>query len=179
MTLKMLREKIEDIFFNWIEIIVNHPLTEHHWKVYDTLSDIIKYHICVHIILSPFTNCFLFYKTFQMKDRVTKFEKFIKENEAKRRRAIQKYQNEVKLREQKSTECTMLSEELEKVTSRSAILLFNHISPNILNSYAAGGLFGQYKSMQKTWKMAETLAKGYSSESAQRELSNEYQHDRV
>ena len=27
--------------------------------------------------------------------------------------------------------------------------------------------------------MTETLAHGYSSESAQRELSNEYQHDRV
>ena len=33
--------------------------------------------------------------------------------------------------------------------------------------------------MQKIWKMTETLAHGYSSESAQRELSNEYQHDRV
>ena len=30
-----------------------------------------------------------------------------------------------------------------------------------------------------TWKMTETLAKGYSSECTQRELSNEYQHDRV
>ena len=39
--------------------------------------------------------------------------------------------------------------------------------------------FGQYKKMQKTWKMTETLANGYSSESTQRELSNEYQHDRV
>ena len=33
--------------------------------------------------------------------------------------------------------------------------------------------------MQKTWKMTETLANGYSSESTQRELSNEYQDDRV
>ena len=33
--------------------------------------------------------------------------------------------------------------------------------------------------MQKSWKMTETLANGYSSESAQQELSNEYQHDRV
>ena len=33
--------------------------------------------------------------------------------------------------------------------------------------------------MQKTWKITETLANGYSSESTQRELSNEYQHDRV
>ena len=33
--------------------------------------------------------------------------------------------------------------------------------------------------MQKTWKMIETLANEYSSESSQWELSNEYQHDRV
>ena len=32
--------------------------------------------------------------------------------------------------------------------------------------------------MQKTLKMTKTLASGYSYESAQRELSNEYQHDR-
>ena len=51
---------------------------------------------------------------------------------------------------------------------------------NILNPYAAGGQFGQYKKMLKTFKkMTETLAHGYSSESTQRELSNEYQHDRV
>ena len=48
-------------------------------------------------------------------------------------------------------------------------------------------VFGQYptlcgmtnKMMQKTWKMILTRANGYSSESTQRELSNEYQHDRV
>ena len=45
--------------------------------------------------------------------------------------------------------------------------------------YAAGGLFGKYKKMQKAEDMTETLAFGYSSESTQRELSNEYQHDRV
>ena len=33
--------------------------------------------------------------------------------------------------------------------------------------------------MQKPRKMTETLANGYSSESTQRELSNEYQHHRV
>ena len=33
--------------------------------------------------------------------------------------------------------------------------------------------------MQKSCKMTETLAYGYSSESTQLELSNEYQHDRV
>ena len=35
------------------------------------------------------------------------------------------------------------------------------------------------KLCKKTWKMTETLAHGYSSESTQQELSNEYQHDRV
>ena len=45
--------------------------------------------------------------------------------------------------------------------------------------YAAGGEFGQYKMVQKNWKMTETLAYGYSSESTQQELSNEYQHDKV
>ena len=33
--------------------------------------------------------------------------------------------------------------------------------------------------MQKTWKMTETLANGYSYESTRWELSNGYQHDRV
>ena len=44
-----------------------------------------------------------------------------------------------------------------------------------LNPYAAGGLFGQYKMMQKT----ETLANWYSYESTQWELSNGFQYDRV
>ena len=48
-----------------------------------------------------------------MKDRVTKFEKFIADNEAKRRRAIQKYQVEVRTREQKTRELEELSAELE------------------------------------------------------------------
>ena len=33
--------------------------------------------------------------------------------------------------------------------------------------------------MQKSWKMTETLAHGYSSESTLRELYNEYQYDKV
>ena len=33
--------------------------------------------------------------------------------------------------------------------------------------------------MQKSWKMTETLAYGFSYESIRQELSNEYQHDRV
>ena len=37
--------------------------------------------------------------------------------------------------------------------------------------------FANYtKLMQKSWKMTEPLAYGYSSESTQWELSNEYQH---
>ena len=47
------------------------------------------------------------------------------------------------------------------------------------NPYAANGRFGKYKMMHKTCKMTETLEHGYSSESTQRELSNEYQHDRI
>ena len=48
-----------------------------------------------------------------------------------------------------------------------------------VNPYAAGGWFGQYKMMHKSWKVTETLANGYSYASTQWELSNEYQHDRV
>ena len=48
-----------------------------------------------------------------------------------------------------------------------------------VNPYAAGGLFGQYKIMLKALKFTENLTNGYSFESTERELSNEYQHDRV
>ena len=51
--------------------------------------------------------------------------------------------------------------------------------PRPLNPYAAGGKFWHYKIMQKPEKITETLGNGYSSESTQRELSNEYQYDRV
>ena len=47
------------------------------------------------------------------------------------------------------------------------------------NSYAACCKFGQYKILPKHEKLTETLAHGYSSEIIQRELSNEYQRDRV
>ena len=61
--------------------------------------------------------------------------------------------------------------------------LCGHLPPTRLiavNPYAAGGLFGHYKIMQKILKMTEPpLAHGYSYESAQRELSTEYQHNRV
>ena len=42
------------------------------------------------------------------------------------------------------------------------------------NPYAAGGKFGQCEMVQKIWKMTDTLAPGYSYESTQRGLSNEY-----
>ena len=56
-----------------------------------------------------------------MKDRVSKFEKFIQENEAKRRRAIQKYQQEVKIREQKTSEYELLLQQLEELKARYLI----------------------------------------------------------
>merc|ERR1711976_899124 len=58
----------------------------------------------------------------RMRDRVNKFEKFIKENEAKRRRAIQKYQNEVKLKEQKHREHDLLLQQLQDLKSRHEYL---------------------------------------------------------
>ena len=54
--------------------------------------------------------------------------------------------------------------------TRMQRLFENHLNPNTKC---------QYKMMHKTWKMTETLVHGYSSESTQRELFNEYQHDRV
>ena len=48
-----------------------------------------------------------------------------------------------------------------------------------VNPYAAGGYFGQYITIQKSGGIPETLAHGYSSESTQREVSNEYLHGKV
>ena len=53
------------------------------------------------------------------------------------------------------------------------------LAPLTLNPFAAGGWYGQHKMMQKTWKITETLVNGYSYESTQCELSNEYKHDMV
>lgn len=53
-----------------------------------------------------------------MKDRVSKFEKFIKENEGKRRRAIQKYQQELKIKEQKHIESDLLLLQLKELKQR-------------------------------------------------------------
>ncbi|EDO38155.1 predicted protein [Nematostella vectensis] len=54
----------------------------------------------------------------EIRDRVGKFEKFIKENEAKRRRAVQKYQTELKLKDQKSKEEEILAAELQQLKAR-------------------------------------------------------------
>ena len=54
--------------------------------------------------------------------------------------------------------------------------------PNYQNSLTLMLLvvnFCQHKMMQKTWKMTETLAYGYSAESGRRDWSNEYKHDRA
>lgn len=58
----------------------------------------------------------------RMKDKVSKFENFLKENELKRRRAIQKYQTEVKMKEQKSAELQSLEEELELLKTQLSSL---------------------------------------------------------
>ena len=54
----------------------------------------------------------------------------------------------------------------------------NIISTSPLNLYAGGGYtLANTKIMQKTWKMIDTLAHGYITESAQWKLSNGYRHD--
>ena len=62
---------------------------------------------------------------------------------------------------------------------KSWYTLESRANQSAFNPYAAGGQFRQYKMIFKNLKMSETQAYGYSSESTQRELSNEYQHDRV
>ncbi|XP_070576885.1 coiled-coil domain-containing protein 42 homolog [Ptychodera flava] len=59
----------------------------------------------------------------RMTERVKKFDKFINENEAKRKRAIQKYQTELKLKEQKSNEHEVLIHQLEELKIRHKKLL--------------------------------------------------------
>ena len=51
----------------------------------------------------------------------------------------------------------------------SVVLTLMLLVPNLTNTELC----------KETGKMAETLAHGYSSHSTQRELSSEYQHDRV
>lgn len=59
---------------------------------------------------------------FQRKDKIEASDKYIKVNEAKRRRAIQKYQTEIKLRIQKERELDELVKQLNDLKKR---LVFN------------------------------------------------------
>lgn len=54
----------------------------------------------------------------QIKERVNKFDKFIKDTEAKRRRALEKYQKENRLREQKTRELEIYTHELNTLRQR-------------------------------------------------------------
>ena len=58
----------------------------------------------------------------------------------------------------------------------------NHIhmpTTQVFNPYAADCLISPIQNDAKSWKMTETLAYGYSSESTQQVLFNECQHDGV
>ena len=59
------------------------------------------------------------------------------------------------------------------------IVLASYVKSCVLNLMLLVANFVHYKMMQYTWKMTEPLAHWYSSESTQRELSNEYKHDTV
>ncbi|KAI8848082.1 hypothetical protein BC829DRAFT_475298 [Chytridium lagenaria] len=69
----------------------------------------------------------------QIRDRVTKFEKFLKENDAKRQRANLKAQSEKKLREQKEQELALLLHTLgdEQGKSENTLRLINVNEPHI------------------------------------------------
>ena len=54
-----------------------------------------------------------------------------------------------------------------------------NVSRNMLTLVLLVANLANTKMMKKPEKWLETLAYGYSSESTQRALSNEYQHDRV
>ena len=65
---------------------------------------------------------------------MNKFDKFIKETEAKRRRALEKYQIERKLREQKTKELETHTEELRKLKQRYDKIDLFHINKCCSNS---------------------------------------------
>ncbi|CAB3995004.1 Hypothetical predicted protein [Paramuricea clavata] len=62
----------------------------------------------------------------QIGERVNKFDKFIKETEVKRRRALEKYQNEKRLKEQKTKELQIHTQELRKLRQR-----FKHLQKKV------------------------------------------------
>lgn len=58
----------------------------------------------------------------KINDRVLKFDKFLRENEAKRNRALKKYQQEVRDNERKSKELVKLNSELEDLKNHRTLL---------------------------------------------------------
>lgn len=58
------------------------------------------------------------YDLIQTKDRAKKFEKFVEDNEVKRRRALKKYQAARKQNDLKQNEKEEFTEQLEKLQAR-------------------------------------------------------------
>ena len=58
-------------------------------------------------------------------------------------------------------------------------LKFYSLESLFVNHFAADGYIGQHEIMTKSWEINETMANGYSSDSAQEELSNEYQDNMI
>nr|XP_039262269.1 coiled-coil domain-containing protein 42 homolog [Styela clava] len=71
----------------------------------------------------------------KIKERVTKFDRFLKENEAKRNRALKKYQQEVKNNKLKSRELSQLNRELETLTKQRESLKRRLVQNKIYESY--------------------------------------------
>ena len=59
----------------------------------------------------------------KIKERVGKFDKFLKENETKRSRALHKYQLEVKANKLKATELACIQEEIERLQATKLALM--------------------------------------------------------
>lgn len=59
----------------------------------------------------------------KIKDRVGKFDRFLKENEAKRNRALRKYQQEVESNKLKLKELNHLNLELANLRKQKEVLL--------------------------------------------------------
>ena len=69
---------------------------------------------------------------------------------------------------------------LDSFVSSSAGLLFRHAITLVINSYAAGGKVGPYKSIQTSLKITESLAHWYSADSISEIYPmNTNIHDRV
>lgn len=67
----------------------------------------------------------------QLKDKMQKFDKFLKENEMKRNRALVKYQQEVKNNKLRSRDLVNLNIDLENLQKRKDNLLEKYVAYNI------------------------------------------------